>query len=68
MSPLRRGLTKKAPYKAAWDLGLAQALLGEHLCAGGYAWRAARNASGEVWADDIKNQAPPEPDDAFNAI
>jgi putative transposase len=26
------------------------------------------NVTDEVWAEDIKNQTPPEPDDDFNVI
>ena len=44
---------------------IAQALLGQHLWARGYWVASSGNVTGEVWAEYIKNQTPPEPDDNF---
>ena len=44
---------------------IAQALLGQHLWARGYWVASSGNVTDEVWAEYIKNQTPPEPDDNF---
>ena len=38
---------------------------GQHLWARGYWVASSRNVTDEVWAEYIKNQTPPEPDDDF---
>ena len=39
---------------------------GQHLWARGYWVASSGNVTDEVWAEYIKNQTPPEPDDDFN--
>src|SRR5207244_10723606 len=39
---------------------------GQHLWARGYWVVSSGNVTDEVWAEYIKNQTPPEPDDDFN--
>ena len=39
---------------------------GQHLWARGYWVASSGNVTDEVWAEYIKNQSAPEPDDAFN--
>jgi putative transposase len=39
---------------------------GQHLWAQGYWVTSSGNVTDEVWAEYIKNQTPPEPDDDFN--
>ena len=38
---------------------------GQHLWARGYWVASSGNVTDEVWAEYIKNQTPPEPDDDF---
>jgi putative transposase len=38
----------------------------QHLWARGYWVASSGNVTDEVWAEYIKNQTPPEPDDSFN--
>ena len=39
---------------------------GQHLWTRGYWVTSSGNVTDEVWAEYIKNQTPPEPDDDFN--
>ena len=39
---------------------------GQHLRGRGYWAASSGNVTDEVWAEYIKNQKPPEPDDDFN--
>lgn len=39
---------------------------GQHLWARGYWVASSGNVTDEVWAEYIRNQTPPEPDDDFN--
>lgn len=41
---------------------------GQHLWARGYWVASSGNVTDAVWAEYIKNQTPPEPDDDFNVI
>ena len=41
---------------------------GQHLWARGYWVASSGNVTDEVWAEYIKNQTPPEPDDDFRVI
>ena len=41
---------------------------GQHLWARGYWVATSGNVTDEVWKEYIKNQKPPEPDDAFDVV
>jgi len=46
--------------------GLRKRYWGQHLWARGYWVASSGNVTDEVWAEYIKNQTPPDPDDDFN--
>jgi putative transposase len=64
------------PYRLrGWKLTNVAAILfgvlrkrywGQHLWGRGYWVTSSGNVTDEVWAEYIKNQTPPEPDDDFN--
>jgi REP element-mobilizing transposase RayT len=68
-----RGSGNPTPL-GGWDRGASgvdwldgkRTSLAEHLWARGYWVVTSGNVTDEMWADYIKNQTPPEPDDNFN--
>ena len=60
-------LKGRSSHKLLSEFGiLRKRYWGQHLWARGYWVASSGNVTDEVWAEYIKNQTPPEPDDDFN--
>ena len=58
---------RRSSHKLLSEFGiLRKRYWGQHLWARGYWVASSGNVTDDVWAEYIKNQTPPEPDDDFN--
>ncbi len=63
-------LKGRSSHKLLSEFGvLRKRYWGANTCGHGVTgWRAGGNVTDEVWADYIKTQTPPEPDDDFRVV